>query len=283
MKIVPHKKFLPTAIVLATLAVLTFPIGSNGVPGQTGGLLSSGPRQSIVMENGSPAIKFVSRDGSVSVAYFKKHGDEDAFALEVIDWDNLKQKSGWMYFTAKRVIFESDESEKRGFDVSKDEARLKIENRGLRFFIIKISGKEKRFMVRFSPPLVAWGKHQDPVFELIRKLFTDYGAVVSELQREVAKLTPQETSLSDTSAPLTSTQPTAKVSRIFVDVSSEPSGAEIYVDGSFVGSTPSKLSLEIGGHSIKVSRPGFRDWERKLSFDADSSKTLNAILEKKQP
>ena len=140
---------------------------SSNVMAQAGGLLSGGPRQSVVVENGVPAVKFVSRDGSVALVYFRKHGDDDSFAVNVVDWDNFKQKSGWMYFTAKRIVFESDESAKRSFDVSKDDVNLKIENKGLRFFIIKFSGKEKKFMVSFSPPLTPWGKHQDPVFELI--------------------------------------------------------------------------------------------------------------------
>jgi hypothetical protein len=77
----------------------------------------------------------------------------------------------------------------------------------------------------------------------------------------------------------TSTAPTEQ--RPLTEVTSEPSGAEIYLDGVFTSSTPSKLSLSIGEHTIRVSRPGFKDWERRIVVDAGSSKTVNAILEKK--
>jgi S1-C subfamily serine protease len=74
---------------------------------------------------------------------------------------------------------------------------------------------------------------------------------------------------------------TVKGDKALVDITSEPPGAEVYVDGVFASSTPSKLSLSIGEHSIRVSRPGFKDWERRIAVDAGSSKTVNAILEKK--
>ncbi len=72
-----------------------------------------------------------------------------------------------------------------------------------------------------------------------------------------------------------------KGDKVVVEITSEPPGSEIFVDGVFTSSTPSKLSLSIGEHLIRVSRPGFKDWERRIGVEAGSSKTLNAILEKK--
>ena len=48
----------------------------------------------------------------------------------------------------------------------------------------------------------------------------------------------------------------------------------------FNSSTRSKVKLGAGEYIIKVSRPGFQDWERRI--EAGSSKTLNALLEKLQ-
>lgn len=274
-----HLKFAvcATALLFASLVFGARPMAQQEV----GGLLSGGPRQSVVVENGVPAVKFVSRDGSVAFVYFKKHGDEDSFAVNVIDWDNYKTKSGWMYFTSKRIIFESDEGEKRSFNASKDDAKLKIEKGGLRFFIVKLSGKEKKFMVSFSPPLTPWGKHQDPVFELIKRLLSEYDAVVSELQREAAKLAQPDGRRGSDFNSLSTTQAKSEETNILMEVTSEPSGAEIYLDGIFAGSTPSKLSVKVGEHSIKVMRPGFKDWEKRVVLDPASSQSLNAILEKK--
>lgn len=68
-----------------------------------------------------------------------------------------------------------------------------------------------------------------------------------------------------------------------VTVTSEPSGAEIAVDGVFDSSTPSKLLLAPGEHTVRVSRPGFKAWERKIVVEVGAEKTLNALLEKEAP
>jgi PEGA domain-containing protein len=42
---------------------------------------------------------------------------------------------------------------------------------------------------------------------------------------------------------------------------SDPPGADIDVDGSFVGNTPSDVQIVEGGHTVAVKMAGFKDWE----------------------
>jgi hypothetical protein len=68
-------------------------------------------------------------------------------------------------------------------------------------------------------------------------------------------------------------------------ISSTPAGADVEVDGSFMGNTPSQLNLAAGDHTIKVSKTGFKPWQRKLKISGGSI-NLNAELEQdanKQP
>ena len=58
--------------------------------------------------------------------------------------------------------------------------------------------------------------------------------------------------------------PTVSASRAEVAVTSNPAGAEIEVDGAFVGTTPSTIGLDAGDHTIAVSKKGFKAWERKI-------------------
>ena len=273
-------------LFLRLAALLWFSFGFSSALNaqeQTGDLLSDGPKQSIVLENGTPAMKFVSKDGSVAFVYFRKHGGEDSFAINVREFKFGGEKTGWIYFTPTRIVFDSDDNGNRSFDIPKGEAKLKTETgHGGRWFIINVSGKEKRFMVSFTPPRPL-GKQQDPVFELIRRLMNDYDAAVSELQKGAAKLAQPGAQRGADSNPLGTPQAKSEETNILMEVTSEPSGAEIYLDGSFTGSTPSKLSVKVGEHSIKVMRPGFKDWERRIVLDPVSSRSLNAILEKKEP
>lgn len=47
-------------------------------------------------------------------------------------------------------------------------------------------------------------------------------------------------------------------------VKSNPDGADILVDGKFVGSTPSSLQLAPGDHTISVEKSGFTTWSRTV-------------------
>jgi S1-C subfamily serine protease len=70
-----------------------------------------------------------------------------------------------------------------------------------------------------------------------------------------------------------------KSEKVIVQITSEPIGADIYLDGEFVGSTPSKIAILPGEHNIRITRPKFKDYERKIKIDAENSLSINAILE----
>jgi len=63
---------------------------------------------------------------------------------------------------------------------------------------------------------------------------------------------------------------------------STPAGAEVTVDGKYVGSTPSVLSVTTGKHMVVVSMAGFGDWKREVDVTAGSDLTVNAVLQKAQ-
>jgi serine protease Do len=56
-------------------------------------------------------------------------------------------------------------------------------------------------------------------------------------------------------------------------------GAEIYVDGKFVGQSPSTIPLASGLHHIEVKSTGKRTWARDLEVLKDSQLTLHPVLE----
>jgi hypothetical protein len=65
-----------------------------------------------------------------------------------------------------------------------------------------------------------------------------------------------------------------------LQLESDPTGADIEVDGSFVGNTPSDVQVSEGEHTVSVKKTGFKDWERKMKVSGGSSVHLNAELEK---
>jgi hypothetical protein len=65
-----------------------------------------------------------------------------------------------------------------------------------------------------------------------------------------------------------------------LSINSTPDGADIEIDGNFVGNAPSDVQVAEGEHTIAVKKSGFKDWERKMKVSAGSSVRLNAELEK---
>jgi len=70
---------------------------------------------------------------------------------------------------------------------------------------------------------------------------------------------------------------TSSASRI--SVSSISANADIEVDGSFVGNTPSSVEVTPGEHSVVVKKTGYKNWERKLKVTGGPV-NVSAELEK---
>jgi hypothetical protein len=63
-----------------------------------------------------------------------------------------------------------------------------------------------------------------------------------------------------------------------LEVSSTPDGADIEIDGNFVGSTPSTVGVVAGPHQLSVKKAGFKPWERKITVSSGHIK-IDATLE----
>jgi PEGA domain len=53
-----------------------------------------------------------------------------------------------------------------------------------------------------------------------------------------------------------------------LEFASSPDGAEIELDGAFIGSTPRSKSVKPGEYRVVMKKKGFKDWERKVAVSA---------------
>ena len=67
-----------------------------------------------------------------------------------------------------------------------------------------------------------------------------------------------------------------------VSVSSEPDGAEIFVDDKFLGNAPATLKLPAGSHVVVLKFHGRADWRRTLEVLKSGKISLKAALEPAQ-
>lgn len=65
-----------------------------------------------------------------------------------------------------------------------------------------------------------------------------------------------------------------------LNVSSSPSGADVFVDGQFLRNCPAALKLTPGKHTITVKMAGYNDWSRDVAVQSGSQVQLNASLKK---
>ncbi len=70
----------------------------------------------------------------------------------------------------------------------------------------------------------------------------------------------------------------ASTEQAHLQVSSTPDGADIEIDGSYVGNTPSTIGVASGQHKITVKKSGFNPWERTITVSSGQVR-VNAVLE----
>lgn len=79
-------------------------------------------------------------------------------------------------------------------------------------------------------------------------------------------------------AAITSAPAPASTEQAHLQLTSTPDGADIEIDGSFVGNTPSTIGVVTGQHKITVTKTGFNPWERTITVSSGQV-SVNAILE----
>ena len=126
----------------------------------------------------------------------------------------------------------------------------------------------------FSKSTLSLGGSVQDACEAIDKDWAVHGSAMRAASDSDSKAaaTPQVIAPSAPAAPVVSS---AKLA-----VTSVPDGADIEVDGSFVGNTPSDVQVSEGEHAVSVKKTGFKNWERRLKVSAGSSVHLNAELQK---
>jgi serine protease Do len=80
--------------------------------------------------------------------------------------------------------------------------------------------------------------------------------------------------------PADAQKPVESASKPQLTITSEPSGAEIEIDGEFIGNTPTTVTAKQGRVIVKVKRTGFQPWERTLTLNAGDKRTLNVEMVK---
>jgi len=63
-------------------------------------------------------------------------------------------------------------------------------------------------------------------------------------------------------------------------ITSDPAGAEIEIDGEFIGNTPTTVMRKEGSVTVNVKKVGFQPWQRTLKLNPGDKRALHAELVK---
>lgn len=77
---------------------------------------------------------------------------------------------------------------------------------------------------------------------------------------------------------VTANPPADKIAGAQLEVSSAPQGADIEIDGHFVGSTTSTVGVAAGQHQLVVKKRGYKAWEKTIAVTSGQVR-VHAALE----
>ena len=98
-----------------------------------------------------------------------------------------------------------------------------------------------------------------------------------------AVTTPAASATSPAISPSQSAAPLANVERVRVECFSDPSAADILIDGDFYGNTPSILKVPVGKHELEIQLSGYKTYSITLILEPGTGiRHIRAPLEEKE-
>ena len=225
---------------------------------------------------------------------------------------------GWLYITVSRIVFLIEEGDtSHSFDVQRTELKEKPGTQPkVDWSMNNWSGIQINLNERLPPSnsreqkfsFLSWlnskcKQYDESRFtEFIEKVINDFPNTLAEFKQLANTL--KETGKVQQSALLVSppVDPIKLVAAARSKQSNLPTGqagsqktntittgleikpnprAEVYIDGKFQSSTtPAKVALSVGEHTVKLLKCGYKVWEQKIMVEEGMLTTLKPVLEK---
>ena len=121
---------------------------------------------------------------------------------------------------------------------------------------------------------------QDEAMSALARLKTQDGKPIALAQNATVPPAQPESPAAENSQAAEAVAAQTAMQPATVIVKSTPPGADINVDGKFMGNTPSTIQLTPGDHVVSVEKEGLRPWERGMTITAGGNITIDATLDK---
>jgi hypothetical protein len=116
-----------------------------------------------------------------------------------------------------------------------------------------------------APARGAWLPVGYYAFKQVKKGFeVQYLDEKGKIRQETLTIRSEEPIPTEAAQAVTETKATESAE---IAITSTPAGADIELDGAFVGNTPSTIDVAAGDHTITLMKSGFTSWERKIKVN----------------
>jgi hypothetical protein len=105
-------------------------------------------------------------------------------------------------------------------------------------------------------------------------------ALMDELEAQSKRAASDDLDKAISQIPTEAPKPVEIAAKPQLTIISEPSGAEIEIDGEFIGNTPTTVTAKQGKVVVRIKKIGFQPWERTLTLNPGDKRTLNAEMVK---
>lgn len=265
------------AIVLLTAAALA----QRQPASQAAGRARAGrmPAVTAATHNNHPALAYQGVMGNAYIDYFTFQG-EPALGFTMAQ----DQCRGHVYVTRTRVAGDFRGTPCKSFDLTRDETTV---DRGQGSVVLK-SGDASYTLT----PLVEMGTEQRPapraqvMAEMLARAVRAFGKTFANVRRAGMELQGQPQTSASPQQP-TSLAAAAKQMGGTLHITSDPGDAQVFVNGEQRGSTGedghASVPLPAGNYRVRVSLPGYKDFEQAVTLAAGAQQEVKAQLEAEGP
>lgn len=276
MKIFRFAPLLPVAMTALVVAQTATP----GNSGQRGGRFQVPPNARSVIHNGRPAFELLSNDGWGEYVILGPHQGEPALGFAVAQGDC----QGMVYVTRTRVSGDFRGTKCQNFDVPRASSTAE-RKAGI---VTVTSGSSKYDLVQ----QVERDNQRQPLGtrrgggELLPRAINNFDGIFRNIHRIAAEAQTRNASQPSTPAADKSTTTAARTVGVLT-INSDPGDVQVYVNDEPKGLTSAEgrevLRLPPGTYRVRLSLPGYKDFEQQVVLAAGKDQQLKAQLETAGP
>ncbi|MCC7495897.1 MAG: PEGA domain-containing protein [Fimbriimonadaceae bacterium] len=103
-------------------------------------------------------------------------------------------------------------------------------------------------------------------------------AILDDLEGEAGKAASGDLDKAISQLPTEAPKPANSQGKPQLTITSEPTGAEIEINGEYIGSTPTTATVNDGALVITIKKPGFQPWQRTVKVAGGDKRTVHGDL-----